>query len=347
MAQNPYQLTFGKEPAQFISRASQMADVLEAFEGDPAVQQIYLITGVRGTGKTVFMTETAKELKERKEWIVVELNSSDDLLSDLAAILSSEDRFARIFQRAKINLSFFGLGLEVKGCVPITSIQVALGKMLESLKKSGKRVLICIDEVSVTDSMKKFAGAFQIFVRQDLPVYLLMTGLYQNINDLQNEDNLTFLYRAPRIDLKPLNISNIAGNYRKTLGIDQEKALKMARITRGYSFAFQVLGYYTWKHKGDYEAAIDEARQYLEDYVYEKIWSEMSAGDRRLAYGTAKAPTGRASEIKTILSISNSEYTPYRDRLIKRGILNGSEHGYLHFALPMFEDYVLVNYEEQ
>lgn len=58
--------------------------------------------------------------------------------------------------------------------------------------------------------MQAFASAFQIFIRQDLPLYLLMTGLYENINNLQNEDNTTFLYRAPKVELKSLNITTIS-----------------------------------------------------------------------------------------------------------------------------------------
>lgn len=342
---NPYNTIFGKEPPQNISRATQMTEVLSSFEEEPSVQQIYMITGIRGCGKTVFMTEISKELAKDKDWIVVELNSSQDLLKDLTAYLGSENELAKIFKNASINLSVFGIGLEVKGSVPISNIQLALTKMLESLKKQGKKVLVCIDEVTVTEHMKAFAGAFQIFVRQDLPIYLLMTGLFENINNLQNEDNLTFLYRAPKIELRPLNLGSISNNYQKNFELSKENADHMARLTKGYSFAFQVLGYFTWKSEGDYKQAIPDFRQYLEDYVYEKVWDEMSAGDRRLAYGVAKSENGKAKDIKTILSMSDNEYSVYRDRLVKRGVLNGKEHGYVRFTLPLFEDYVIRSYE--
>ncbi len=344
MSKNPYNLVFGKEPIQVISRASQMSEILDSFAEEPPMQQIYMITGVRGSGKTVFMTEAARELKQDGEWIVVELNSSGTLLEDLAASLASENALAKIFQNASINLSFFGIGLEVKGSVPISNIQVALTKMLDSLKKHGKKVLICIDEVVKTDAMKLFAGAFQIFIRQDLPVFLLMTGLYENIRNLQNEKNLTFLYRAPKIELKPLNIMTIAENYRNVFDVSEDEAMSMARITKGYSFAFQVLGHFTWKNDGDSRKAIPHFRQYLEDYVYEKIWSEMSEGDRKLAYGVATTETGKAKDIKAKAVMSDDEYSVYRDRLIKRGILDGSTHGYVKFTLPLFEDYVSVIY---
>ncbi|MBO4373846.1 MAG: ATP-binding protein [Lachnospiraceae bacterium] len=340
MSKNPYNLVFGKEPLQVISRAAQMAEILENYDEDPALQQIYMITGIRGSGKTVFMTETARELGQGDEWIVVELNPAGKLLENLAESLASENNLARMFQNAKINLSLFGIGLEVKGSVPVSSIQVAVAKMLESIKKHGKKVLICIDEVSVTASMKEFAGAFQIFLRQDLPVFLLMTGLYENINNLQNEDNLTFLYRAPKIVLKPLNLMTISENYRCVLDIDPDNALKMAKLTKGYPFAFQVLGHFTWKNGRDYNKALLQVKQYLEDYVYEKLWSELSEGDKKLACAVAASENGRAKEIKSISGLSDNEYSVYRDRLVKRGILDGSTHGYVEFTLPMFEEYV-------
>ena len=100
MNHNPFNLTFGKEPSQMISRFAQSNDIINTFNEESPSQQIYMITGVRGSGKTVFMTETARELKQDDEWIVVELNSSGDLLMDLAASLASENALARIFQNA-------------------------------------------------------------------------------------------------------------------------------------------------------------------------------------------------------------------------------------------------------
>ncbi|MBQ9872495.1 MAG: ATP-binding protein [Eubacterium sp.] len=339
MSKNPYNMIFGKEPPQVISRIAQSSEIIMSFQEEPPAQQLYMITGVRGCGKTVFMTEIAKELA-KEDWIIVELNSAEDLMQSLAASLGSENKLAKIFQKASINLSLFGIGLEVKESVPISNIQVALIKMLESLKKHGKRVLICIDEVTVTESMKIFAGAFQIFLRKDLPVFLLMTGLYENINNLQNEKNLTFLYRAPKTELKPLNLRIVADNYQQNFNLDLDTADQMAKLTKGYSFAFQVLGYFTWKNGGDYRKAMPDFQLYLEDYVYEKVWAEMSPGDRRLAGGVALAEDGKAKTIKQAAGMTDGEYSVYRDRLIKRGILAANGHGYVEFTLPLFEEYV-------
>ena len=85
-------------------------------------------------------------------------------------------------------------------------------------------------------------------------------------------------------------------------------------------------------------------RDYLEEYVYDKVWAEMSPGDRKIALGIASCPSGRIKDIRNYLDIETNEFNPYRKRLIKKGIVNGDERGYVHFTLPLFEEYVIDNY---
>lgn len=340
---NPYTLVFGKAPSEMISRMTQFDEVIDNFTSEVSSQQVYMVTGVRGSGKTVFMTEIAGRLRMEEDWIVVELNPEKDLLTALAAKLASENKLAQLFKRSKINLSMFGIGLEVSGEAPIADIETAVAKMLETLKKQGKRVLITVDEVVNNQYVKEFVAAYQILIRQDLPVYLLMTGLYDNINSLQNEKSLTFLYRAPKIELAPLNMGAIARNYMENFKIEKDRAVKMAKVTRGYSFAFQVLGYFTWENGGDYKKAISKFRQYLDEYVYDKVWSELSLKDRQILVAIANHPEGKIADIRAELDIETNEFNPYRKRLIKKGIINGDQRGIVSFTLPMFEDYVTEN----
>lgn len=338
---NPYTISFGREPRQMIPRPVQKMQILDNFRAEFPSSQVFMITGVRGSGKTVLLTEIATELSEDKDWIVVELNPERDILTGLAASLSNETSLARIFQNAKINLSFFGMGLQVSGEAPITDIEIALRKMLESLKKRGKRILIEIDEVTNTKAVREFAAAFQIFLRRELPVYLLMTGLYENIYELQNEKSLTFLYRSPKIILEPLNIGAIASNYADIFHLEREKALEMAAMTKGYSFAFQTLGYLTWEADGDYRSVTAVYQQYLEDYVYEKVWSELSQKDREVAAGIAEVRDGKILEIRKKLNMTTNQFNPYRIRLIRKGLVDGRKRGVLTFILPMFREFVM------
>lgn len=340
MRQNPFNLTFGKEPSQMVTRFSQSNEIIDTFSSENPAQQIYMITGVRGSGKTVFMNTIARKLNDDDNWIVIELNSSGDLMQELAAKLYNTKGLAKIFDASGINLSFWGIGIDIKKTVPITDISTAIDRMLEKVSESGRRVLITIDEVSNSREMRYFAGAFQIFVRHDHPLFLLMTGLYENINRLQNEDNLTFLYKAPKIYLDSLNIGRMTDIYEKTLNLEKDHAINLARITKGYSFAFQVVGYFTFENNGDYTSALPDIRQYLDEYVYDKIWSELSAKESEFLSVMGNNGYSDVQSIKEKMQLKPNEFSVYRDRLIKKGILNGNTRGILNFSLPYFDEYI-------
>ncbi len=110
-----------------------------------------------------------------------------------------------------------------------------------------------------------------------------MTGLYENIYELQNDKALTFLYRAPKLILEPLNYTAVRKSYADIFQIDLETAEKMTSLTKGYPFAYQVLGYLYWLHRDtkSLEEILPEYDQYLEEYVYSKIWSELSELDKK------------------------------------------------------------------
>ncbi|WP_288773656.1 ATP-binding protein [uncultured Eubacterium sp.] len=342
--QNPFTLTFGKSPLEPVERPVQTNEIMEAFTADPINQQMFIITGVRGSGKTVMMTEISHRLRKKEDWVVIELNPATDLLQGMLSKLNSNQVCAGMIKSAKIDLSFFGFGVSIEGAAPITDTETAIIAILEKMKKSEKRLLITIDEVTNSEYMHVFASAFQIFVRQDLPVFLLATGLYENIDELQNEKSLTFLYRAPKIQLKPLNKQAIVNKYKSIFEIEVDQATQMADLTKGYPFAFQVLGYLTWNHHGDYNAVRGEYEQYLSEFVYDKIWSELSQKDRMVAHGIADVEGGKIKDIREHLHMETNEFNPYRKRLIKKGILSGETRGYVYFTLPLFEEYIMENY---
>ena len=340
---NPYTITFGKEPSQSIPRFTETNEILDAFLNDPPNQQTFLITGVRGSGKTVLMTEIRKKLQEEPDWVTVELSTSQDLLLTLAQTLYNDNRLSKLLKQGG-GISVLGFGVQLNSPIEIQNPTLAIKSAMDKYAKQHKKLLICIDEVISNDTMKEFSSIYQILLREDYPIYLVMTGLYDNINDLRNEKNLTFLYRVPEVRLRGLNLSTIAANYAQNLPVSESVAKEMAALTKGYSFAFQVLGYFTYRYNGDYKAALPEFRQYLEDYVYEKIWSELSTEDRKLLRAIVSSESGKAKEIKEFLGWSNEKYAPYRDRLIKKMIVDGSEYGHLKLTLPLMEDFIQMRF---
>ena len=53
--------------------------------------------------------------------------------------------------------------------------------------------------------------------------------------------------------------------YQTIFHINENQASEMARLTMGYPFAFQVLGYLTWNQNGDYKSILPQYEQYLSE----------------------------------------------------------------------------------
>jgi energy-coupling factor transporter ATP-binding protein EcfA2 len=331
-----------RKPVQYVSRIVQTNRIIEDYEAVPAVNQIYMVTGVRGSGKTVMMTNIADILSKRDDWIVVELNATRDLLQSLASRLYAVPRLHDCFLKAKLDFSAFGLGVTIENAAPVTDVEDMVAKMLDQLQKLGKRLLITIDEVVYSEQMKVFASAFQIFMRQEYPIFILMTGLYENIYKLQNDKSLTFLYRAPKIILEPLNLTAVRQQYKNIFALEEEKAERMAALTRGYPFAFQVLGYLYWEHRDTrtLDEILPEYDQYLEEYVYSKIWSEMSEKDKEILQVLAVSGEIKVKNLREKLGLASEQFSVYRERLKRKGVIDTRQYGMASMALPRFEEFI-------
>ena len=337
---NPYSLVFGIEPPEHVSRIAQTNSVVDSIMDGS--QRVYMIAGVRGSGKTVFLTEIENIFRNNDEWEVIELSTERDMLNSLAAKLGSKDYLVELFKNARINLSVLGIGVEVSAPDEAADIEVTLDRMFKVLARNNKRLLVAVDEIVDNQFVREFASVFQILIRGGAPVSLIMTGLYENIDDLQNEKNLTFLHRAPKIFMEPLSIGTMAASYRKNLNVDEEESIRLAQMTRGYSYAFQVLGHF-WLEKKDKEDALVMMKQYLEEYVYDKIWSELSEKDKKIAYAIAISETKKVKDIREECNLESNEFAPYKKRLVRKGII-GDDNGYARFALPLFDEFVRENY---
>lgn len=346
MNQNPYTLLFGKPPITFIPRSLQKKQIIDEFSESVINNQAYVIVGLRGSGKTVFLRDISKYFDTLKDWIVVDLNAERNLLDDFVSSLNSTRKITNLFRSAKINLSYLGIGIEIDGVPPITNINVAAREMLAVLRKHKKRVLVTVDEITNSSHIREFALAFQSFIGAELPIFFLSTGLFENVRELEENKGSTFFARTPKIVMEPLKIRSVADSYMETFHLDQKTAYEMAALTKGYSFAFQVLGYFTWKANGNYKDVMEEYKSYLNGYSYEKIWSELSTEDHTFAYGIAKSESGKISDIRSIIQWDQNKVGPYRKRLMNKGILNTAQYGYLKFNLPFFDAFVTEKYEE-
>lgn len=272
----------------------------------------------------------------------MDLKSNSSITSDLVANLYSEVPFLTNFVDTKLNLSAFGIGLNLSQKSPIASLDIALKRLLREVRRKKKRVLVTIDEVQKTDAIVDFIQEFQILIREELPIYLIAAGLYDDIESVENTDGLTFFLRATKYDMMPLNIGVIREDYKKTLHLPQETAETLARMTKGYAFAYQVFGKYMWDSGGReitdmVLAQVDEA---LSEKVYEKIWSELSKRDRWFLRFIVQKETMSVEELLKITKKKHNEWSEPRKRLIEKGIIDGSIRGEISLRLPRFKEFV-------
>lgn len=347
---NPFTLTFGKVPNEYIARVSQIDEIMNSFVDDVPDSQAYIISGVRGSGKTVLLTDISARLKKMDDWIVINLMPQEDMMRKAVADLYSEENIKMLFVKAKIDLSVLGVGVSITNEFEYSDIQTVLLKMIEIVKKAGKKILFSIDEVENTRFMRTFCSNFQLYVRSELPVFMLMTGLEHNISNLSHSEGHTFLLRIPRIEMKSLNITSVAASYQRILSVSTEQSWSMAVLTKGYSFAFQTLGTLAWNRKEDIangefttflDALMPEYDQRLQDYVYAKLWEECSPIEKKILMSFGENTVRRVCEIREELDNMNSNnFNVHRDRLTKKGLLISPEKGKVELALPRFNEYI-------
>ncbi|MBO6119427.1 MAG: ATP-binding protein [Lachnospiraceae bacterium] len=344
---NPFSLTFGREPKNLINTYEQFDEITGSFLMENPVSNAYLITGVRGSGKTVLLTSLQKYFDNLKDWVVLDLNTETDMLEYLASNIYEKSSIKFQLMKKEFSFSFKGVSVSIAGEKPISNVVTLLEKLLDITKKHKKKVLICIDDIYSNPNVKAFVQQFQILLRKDYPIFLLMTGLYENVRNLQNEKSLTFLYRAPQVRMNTLSLISIAESFEKELGVTKEEAVKMSKLTKGYAYAYQVLGYILFdaKKKKLDEDAINKFDVYLREYVYEKIYFDMPTNEKTVIIAMVNSKEKKLSEIIKYTKINREKMSQYRDKLIKKGIIISVGWGKIDFALPRFREYVMIQKE--
>ncbi len=343
---NTYNKAYSKQPNSIISRSEELKPIINSFTSYPSNSNVYILTGIRGSGKTVAMTTISDYFKKENNWLCIELNPESDMLEQLAAKLYDEGNLKKLFVKKEFNISFKGLSFSISGERPISSISSLLKFELSYLKEKNIKVLISIDEAVSNEYMKVFAHEFQTLLRDKQDLYLIMTGLYQNISLLEKNKSLTFLYRAPKIYLQSLNIMSISNSYKNIFNLSYEDSIKLAKFTNGYAFAYQLLGnlLYESNDKVLNENLISRYDELLYERSYNIIYNELTKKEKEILKVSV---TDSSNEyIMTNASISKEQLSAYKKNLVLKGILVKNKDS-IEFALPRFKEFLkfIITYE--
>jgi len=357
---NPFSPSFGKIPGIFVNRDNLTSTIKDRLITHDDLYQTTLVSGTRGSGKTVLITEVASSLARRPDWIVINLSSDEDILPTLARKLYAGSagimgKLFKPFGNFKVDIKGIGaeLGRENETLTEVDA-RINIENMLQALKRKKKSVLVTIDEIINTPRIRRFASVYQILIREDYDIQLLMSGLPHKLSELQNDEGMTFLLRANRIELEPLYLPEVKEEYEGAFAsrgrkILPEAAVAAAKLTGGYAFAFQSLGYELWEAgsgtvtEETVNSVIPAYKKMLFRNSYQKIYAELSAKEREFVVAIAGAYEGNRasfSEMKKRADGQANYASVYRNRLIGSGLITPAERGYVRFTLPFFADFI-------
>ncbi|NHM15934.1 AAA family ATPase [Eggerthellaceae bacterium zg-887] len=349
---NPFKPTAGAEPPVLVGREKVIEDFSDGLaEGAGARGRLMRITGPRGSGKTVLLTELG-DLARNEGWDVIDETARDGLCDRIAHAASSEA------SRADLSFDLHAGVFDFHAATPKPEgpcdLRDALTKRLQVLARQKRGLLITLDEVQDAnrDEMREIAAAVQHLIREKHDIAFVFAGLTSGVLDLVNGEALTFLRRALPEELAAIPTEEVRAAYRETMvrsGLDiEDEALSIAaQATVGYAYLVQLVGYQVWRAgKGHVETsklitALD-ARQGVDaaiDEFFDAVLESAVAGLplRAVEYLLAMAdgpdvcPTAFVADE---LNVAAASLTSYRRMLIQRQIIESHARGFVTFAIP-------------
>mgnify|MGYP007069944599 CR=1 FL=1 len=175
-------------------------EIIASFCDKNASKYVYKITGLRGAGKSVEYSKVIQTLKKKKDWLVYPLSASGDAVATLISKISMEKFINSTSVTTTVNstTSVTGNAYIISGNESINasrtisdnehyySNEAALTKMIDIANKKNYRVLVAIDDISKTREMLSLLSIIGSMQLEGLQVYLLVTGLAENIEDFSS-----------------------------------------------------------------------------------------------------------------------------------------------------------------
>lgn len=354
---NPFKPTAGAEPPVLAGRKKVIDDFTDGLtEGPGAPGRLMRISGPRGSGKTVLLTELGDIAKD-KGWVVVDETAGKGLVDRIT------ERLARQLPEANasmdIDLGFVKAHAGVSSGAGGADIRTVLDEAAGRIGKKG--VLVTVDEVQDADKgeMAAISQAVQHLIREKKDVAFVFAGLTMGVADFINGEAMTFLRRAKAEQLKSIPDDDVAAAFEKTFGDSgmpiAGNALSAAvAATGGYAYMVQLVGYNVWKvarrHFSESPAvAMEDVREGAEmamgDYVEAVIEPALSRLSKRaMSYlvemSGSDGPSSTGCVAKS-LGVPAQSLSSVRASLIAKQVIEPTEaRGYVDFAIPWMREYV-------
>jgi hypothetical protein len=369
--QNPFRPTFGVTPPVLAGRDQLIEEFEEALaDGPGAPGRATLFTGARGAGKTVMLNAVEDRAREAG-WVVVSETATPGFVGRLGrqhlpALLRTFDPEAVRRRLSGLTAPFNAGGLSWE-IVERHVVEAGLRSQVELLSgllaENGTGVLLTLDEIHrrQLDELRELATTVQHAFREEREVAFVGAGLGSAVSDLLNDDVLTFLRRAERHQLGPVERDEVERALREPIlaggrRVADDALAAMVEGARGYPFLIQLVGAQTWRLQPEQaEITLEQAlrgvanaRRRLGRLVHEPALAGVSEIDRAFLHAMAEDDgPSRMAEIAGRLNVTMSYAGQYRLRLIAAELIEPVRRGYVDFALPYLREYLREHDAEQ
>lgn len=352
---------FGNRPSQLVGREPLISTLLGGLDSRPgSKERAIVMLGQRGYGKTVMLLELAERAKERG-FVVASPTSVREGLVERVVEKLQDDGVEELGNR-RVRLSGgsvgalgFSVSLQFSDDEKDKSAEYKLTKICRELTRQKLGTLILIDELQGNSSeIRRLVGTYQELVGEKLDVAMVLAGLPSSISGTLNDRVLTFLNRARKVTLGPLETGDIDAFYRKAfrasgVEIPQELRRRAATATCGSPYLMQLVGHYLVAYadggKVDealFEEAMQSAQWEYENDICEATLSGLSPTDRKYLRAMAElGGTCRTSEVAKRMGVSADYGQRYRRRLLDAGAIEAPASGTVRFSIPYLVDYLL------
>lgn len=345
---NPFKPTAGKMPPELLGRESIIEDFQEGIQngsGDPNL--LTMVTGDRGTGKTVMLSEMQR-IARAAGWRVVSETASPGFSQAILDELTGTR--AQVTLRAEPKA--FGVSL---GSAEIRRAGLDLKHAMLRATEGDRGLLLIVDEVEPVsiDEMRELSIRFQDLVREDRAVGLVFAGLPALVEELQLAPHTTFLLRAKKQHTGSIDVDLVAESYASLMNGDRtmlagERVVRhMAEATQGHPFMVQLVGYYTWQaarrrlggvgsvEEKDVRAGIAEAERSFEGAVLLPMLHGVPPYQLELLKAVARQGEGGPAplgEVAASLGRPATSFSKARAKLLEKGLLARTDRGELALA---------------
>ena len=351
--------TFGSRPTQIVGRDGIIESFIESL-GEPigSRDRCTLMIGQRGMGKTALLQELA-EIAEEEGYVTASVTCYEKMNEEIVEILQRKGneiagKSKRKLQGAQAGAFGFSFGFSFsEEADKQLGFRSKLTMLVDKLCEYVKGVVIFVDEAKGSEGMRQLAVTYQQLVGEEKNISICMAGLPAAISSVLNDDVLTFLNRARRIQIGPISISAIADYYREAfdhsgVGAGEKIVLKAADATKGFPYLMQLIGYYMVKFAGGkykeeklLDRATESAQKDLEENVYAPLLRPLSDKDRDFLNAMSEDEgSSKVADICARLGKGNSEIQPYRKRLMDAEIITSDRRGEVSFTIPYLNEYL-------